>query len=627
MIDLLDVEANYKIWCETCQAAKATRDPFNDIPYRAIMPVELVFSDLSGPFKICFGGFKYFGTFIDDYSDLTTVVLIKTKDEIFGKFQTWVKATEKAFGHEVQVLRTDGGGEYMSKAMSEWLEKKGILHHVTPPHTPQLNGKAERKNRTLKEMTAAMLIGSNMSTQWWGHAIMFACGLLMRITKTVDGRTVWEIIHKRKPSLTKAHAFGAECWVHIPAADRLKSDHASPKAWKGKLVSWPTERSGWGIYNPKTDKIVFSRDISFSPRGQEDTSNPQEEEIDSHEVIRVEDFLEPDDDEEVQEAPNDDEPRRRLPAAAEQREQPREAVRMGDRPVRELPRRVNRGQHSDWYRQNFVMFIQELEGHLFPISPTDKDPLTYEEALARPEPERQEWIDAIDREFNSLIKNGTLEEVIVPEGANVVSTKHVFKTKYDANVVFVYVDDILIAAKTKDIIDSVCNGLKQAYTMTDIGEVSSVLGISVRRTKDAYYLNQSVYIQTVLERFGLEEARSEPTPVATGTKLVKKGKEAVWLVRAVSDYGKPNEHPVLIRGDNQGALALAENPGFHRRTKHIELRYHYIRKLKSQGTVKLEYVDTHNQTADILTKPVSGPTLFKHRDSMGLQPPPGSTSR
>ena len=54
-------------------------------------------------------------------------------------------------------------------------------------------------------------------------------------------------------------------------------------------------------------------------------------------------------------------------------------------------------------------------------------------------------IDAIQREFNSLIKNGTLEEVIVPEGANIVTTKHVFKTKYDANGNFVKRKDRCVA--------------------------------------------------------------------------------------------------------------------------------------------------------------------------------------
>ncbi|KAE8258944.1 hypothetical protein A4X09_0g7836, partial [Tilletia walkeri] len=90
-------------------------------------------------------------------------------------------------------------------------------------------------------------------------------------------------------------------------------------------------------------------------------------------------------------------------------------------------------------------------------------------------------------------------------------------------IVFVYVDDILIAAKSQANIDSVRNGLKQVYTMTDIGEVSSVLGISVQRTKDAYYLSQATYIQTVLERFGLKDARSEPTPIAAGNQAHEGG--------------------------------------------------------------------------------------------------------
>ncbi|KAE8248407.1 hypothetical protein A4X06_0g3742 [Tilletia controversa] len=52
-----------------------------------------------------------------------------------------------------------------------------------------------------------------------------------------SGRTVWEWVHKRKSSLGKTRAFGSPCWVHIPAANRTKSDHTTPKAWKGRLVS------------------------------------------------------------------------------------------------------------------------------------------------------------------------------------------------------------------------------------------------------------------------------------------------------------------------------------------------------------------------------------------------------
>ena len=56
--------------------------------------------------------------------------------------------------------------------------------------------------------------------------------------------------------------------------------------------------------------------------------------------------------------------------------------------------------------------------------------------------------------------------------------------------------------------------------------------------------------------------------------------------------------------DNQGAMKLAQNPVFHERSKHIDIRYHFIRDEISSGHIKLVYVPTHENYADIFTKPV-----------------------
>ncbi|CAD6927435.1 unnamed protein product, partial [Tilletia controversa] len=218
--------------------------PFNDAPLHASSPLEIILTDVGGPLVTCFGGFQYYATFIDEYTDYTKVDLLRSKAEVFARLVEFVKVAERTFGTKVQVIRTDGGGEYVNKHMSTWTASQGILHHITTPHTPELNGVAERKNRTLKEMTAAMLHSSGLPVQWWGHAILFAAVLLMKVTFVKDGRTVWEWVHKRKPSLGNTRAFGSPCWVYIPAADRTKSDLTTPKAWKGRLVSWPTQRSG-----------------------------------------------------------------------------------------------------------------------------------------------------------------------------------------------------------------------------------------------------------------------------------------------------------------------------------------------------------------------------------------------
>ena len=74
----------------------------------------------------------------------------------------------------------------------------------------------------------------------------------------------------------------------------------------------------------------------------------------------------------------------------------------------------------------------------------------------------------------------------------------------------------------------------------------------------------------------------------------------------------------IIYADNQGAIKLAENPIFQRRSKHISIRYHYTRDLIQQGEIKLEYKGTQEMIADGLTKPL-GPVAFeKFVDLLGL---------
>jgi hypothetical protein len=72
-------------------------------------------------------------------------------------------------------------------------------------------------------------------------------------------------------------------------------------------------------------------------------------------------------------------------------------------------------------------------------------------------------------------------------------------------------------------------------------------------------------------------------------------------------------------GDNQGALALAHNPGGrHKGTKHIAVKYYYIRELLKDGVLDLQYVPTAHNTADIMTKPLGRQLFERHREAMGM---------
>ena len=93
--------------------------------------------------------------------------------------------------------------------------------------------------------------------------------------------------------------------------------------------------------------------------------------------------------------------------------------------------------------------------------------------------------------------------------------------------------------------------------------------------------------------------------------LVEAAKEGLWLRRLLMELGyTTTSEGALVWVDNQGAIALSENPKFHRRTKHIDVRYHWIRNEVTEERLQLEYIPTGLMAADGLTKPL-GTQLFR----------------
>ena len=72
--------------------------------------------------------------------------------------------------------------------------------------------------------------------------------------------------------------------------------------------------------------------------------------------------------------------------------------------------------------------------------------------------------------------------------------------------------------------------------------------------------------------------------------------------------------------DNQSCIKLSENPVFHDKSKHIEIKYQYIRDMVEKGVVKLRYIATDEQIADVLTKPLSRVEFGYFRDKLGVVP-------
>lgn len=99
---------------------------------------------------------------------------------------------------------------------------------------------------------------------------------------------------------------------------------------------------------------------------------------------------------------------------------------------------------------------------------------------------------------------------------------------------------------------------------------------------------------------------------------IEASKEMIWLQRFMEELGKKKENNRLY-SDSQSAIHLAKNSAFHSRTKHIQLRYHFIRSVLEDGQLKLEKIHTSHNTVDMLTKAVTRVKLSSFSILVGLQ--------
>ncbi|CAM8971492.1 unnamed protein product [Rhodiola kirilowii] len=95
--------------------------------------------------------------------------------------------------------------------------------------------------------------------------------------------------------------------------------------------------------------------------------------------------------------------------------------------------------------------------------------------------------------------------------------------------------------------------------------------------------------------------------------------QAVWLRRILGELKFPQVEATAIYCDNNSAIKLSKNPVLHGRSKHIDVRYHFLRDLTKDGIVELMHCKSEDQIADILTKPLKIATFVKLRGLLGMR--------
>ena len=151
----------------------------------------IIHSDVWGPSKVTtLGGSHWFVTFIDDCTRMTWICLMKSKSDVnllFQKIYNMICTQCKA---QVQVLRNDNGGKFLSSELHQYLEAYGTIHQTTCSNTPQKDGVVEKKNCHLLEVFCAYLIEAHMPLSYWGEALTSIAYLINQVpSSTIDFQT------------------------------------------------------------------------------------------------------------------------------------------------------------------------------------------------------------------------------------------------------------------------------------------------------------------------------------------------------------------------------------------------------------------------------------------------------
>ncbi|GJY14289.1 putative ribonuclease H-like domain-containing protein [Tanacetum coccineum] len=204
---------------------------------------------------------KYCLVVTDDFSRFSWVFFLATKDETNEILYKFITGLENQLNHKVKIIRCDHGTEFKNHAMNEFCAKKGIKREFSVARTPQQNGVAERKNRTLIEAARTMLADSLLPIPFWAEAVNTACYVLNRVLVTKpQNKTPYELLIGKPPSISFMRPFGCPLTI-LNTLDPLgKFDGKSDE---GYLLGYSTTSKAFRVYNKRTKRVEENMHIDF----------------------------------------------------------------------------------------------------------------------------------------------------------------------------------------------------------------------------------------------------------------------------------------------------------------------------------------------------------------------------
>jgi hypothetical protein len=206
--------------------------------------------------------FHYFVTFVDTFSRMTWLFLMKDRSELFSVFQIFCNMIKIQFSQKICILYFDNAKEYTYSSFAFYLSDKGIIHQISCAHTPQQNGVAKRKNCHLLDVVHCLLIHMHVPKHFWSDAILTANYVINWMPSSIlDGASPHSLIYSSSPPFALLFkVFGCVSYVHNLG---LGYDKLDPPFTKCVILGNSTTQKGYRCYSPVLRHYFISTDVMF----------------------------------------------------------------------------------------------------------------------------------------------------------------------------------------------------------------------------------------------------------------------------------------------------------------------------------------------------------------------------
>nr|GEV94739.1 retrovirus-related Pol polyprotein from transposon TNT 1-94 [Tanacetum cinerariifolium] len=476
------------------------------------------------------------------------VFFLASKNETGGILKTFITSIENQLNHRVKVIRCENRTEFKNSEMNQFCQMKGIKKEFSVARTPQQNGVAERKNKTLIEASRTMLTDLLLPTTFWAEAVNTACYVQNRVLVTKPHKkTPYELLLGRSPNIDFMKPFG--CLVTIlNTLDHLGKFEG--KANEGFLVGYSVNSKAFRVFNSRTRIVEENLHIKFLENKPNIAGKGLEWLFDIDSLTISMNYKPVTTGNQTNHDAGIGEEGSRIDDQTRTNSSNQDVNTTGPS-INTANTNINTGSlNINVIGPNDQSMPSLKDTRIFSDVYDDRETLVYlpngkrvigtkwvfrnkkeeREIVIRNKARlvaqgytQEEGIDYDELDVKSVFLYGTIEEeVYVCQPRSFEDAHFPNKTnRGDILLVQVYVDEIIFGSTKKSLCDEFEQMMHKRFQMSYIGELTFFLGLQAKQKDDEIFINQDKYVADILKKFNFSSVKTASTPIETHKALLK----------------------------------------------------------------------------------------------------------